>query len=78
MPFIYKVKGHPHCIYQPPKTYISAEPVALHDTIECDDGNWYHVLSITQQPPQPVLHVGPDGTSAQEAILLAQQMNESK
>ncbi len=76
MKYTYKLKQVERTAYPPPKQHSSENRIAPDDTIQCKDGNWYHVVSVSFEGNDVVLYLGPDGTSAKEAILLAQQMNE--
>ena len=76
MTYTYKLKQIAPTAFPPPKLHQSAHPITPGDTIECDDGNWYHVVSVSGEGKNVVLHLGPDGMSAKEAILLAEQQKQ--
>lgn len=72
MVYKYTLKQIVRSAWPPPKQYQSRQPVNAGATIEAEDGNYYFVVSVSSDGSNQ-LNVGPDGTSREEAELLAQQ-----
>lgn len=73
MVYKYTLKQIVRSAWPPPRHYQSRHPVAAGQTIEAEDGNYYFVVSASSGNPEQ-LNVGPDGTSPEEAELLARQL----
>ena len=77
MVYKYTLKQIVRSAWPPPKHHQSRQPITSGETIEAEDGNYYFVVSVSSEIPEQ-LNVGPDGTSPEEAVLLAQQLGLTK